>query len=58
MAIVITNPETGQKHEMDEAALSELRDAIAYAENADRGEAVFRAMRIDVATAKSIVEAE
>ena len=30
MAIVITNPETGQKHEMDEAALSELRDAIAF----------------------------
>lgn len=56
--MTINNPETGQKHEMDEGALSELRDAIAYAENADRGEVVFRAMRIDLATAKSVIEAE
>lgn len=56
--ITIKNPETGKVHEMDEPALAELRDAIAYAEKAERGEVVFRAMRIDVATAKSVADAE
>ncbi len=56
--ITITNPETGKKHEMDKPAMDELRTAVEYAKRNDRGEAVFRAMRIDVSQAVTILAAD
>jgi len=56
--IVLKNPETGQKHEMDAAARKELRDNLGFAEQHGRDQFTFRAMLIDVGSAKNILDAE
>lgn len=56
--ITLTNPDNGKKHEMDKAAMTELREAVDYAKRAERGEVVFRAMRIELSQAVTILAAD
>ncbi len=56
--ITLTNPHDGTKHEMDADAFAELRQAYDQAIEAERDELVFRAMRLDIATAREILAAD
>lgn len=56
--ITLKNPDTGQKHEMDAAAMKELRENLGFAEQHGRDQFTFRAMLIDVKSAKNILAAE
>ncbi len=53
--ITLKNPETGQKHEMDAEALKEFSAAYQEAVKNDREEVVFRAMRLDMFTARQVM---
>lgn len=56
--ISLKNPETGDVHNMDAEAFAELRQAVEQAEEAERDEVVFRAMRLDLDQAKGVLENE
>lgn len=56
--ITLTNPDTGQRHPMDAAAFKELREAFDAAKAAERDHLVFRAMLLDLDTARNILAAE
>ncbi len=58
MTIILKNPETGQKHEIDAAARKELAENLAFAEQHGRDQFTFRAMLLDVGSARNILEAE
>ena len=58
MTIRLTNPETGDRHEIDGDAKLELQAAYDHAVEAERTELVFRGMRLDVNTAETILKAE
>lgn len=56
--IKLTNPQDGKVHEMNKDAFDELRKAHQEAVEYDRDEVVFRAMRLDLTTVKSILAAD
>jgi len=55
--ITLKNPETGQKHMMDEEAMKEFAAAYKEAVDNDRQEVVFRAMRLDMSSARQVMAA-
>ena len=57
MSIVITNPETGVKHKIDQGAYDELATAYNNALETGNEVIVFRAMRMDITDVDSILAA-
>jgi len=53
--ITLKNPETGQSHDMDADAFTELRAAYTEALAMGRDQVVFRAMRLDVVNTEDIL---
>ncbi len=56
--IVLKNPETGERHEMDTASMDELKAEVEHAENCALVQLQFRGMFIETATARKIVDGE